>query len=182
MKAYYVRHGQSEANVRYEVADGGAVLLSAKGEAQARAAGQQLRAAGVTKVFSSPYERAYRTAVIITEAIGITPDKIVRLDGLRERGLGDLEGHVSTHPHEYYLFADNEHGLEPTEQLLERSLEALEQIRHACRHDDVVLVVGHTVAGYYFIEVSKGHRRVNQFEPWFDLPNATPIDITIADT
>jgi broad specificity phosphatase PhoE len=104
---WLVRHAQSEGNVADDRARGARaerleldirdpdVSLSGTGEEQARALGASWRRLPVarrpTRVVSSPYERAYRTAVVAVEAAGWDLP-VERDERLRERDLGLLDG------------------------------------------------------------------------------------------
>ena len=107
---WLVRHAQSQGNVADDAARGARaemldldirdpdVPLSALGVRQARALGacwaQRPSAALATRVVSSPYERALRTATLAVEAAGW--DVVVERDErLRERDLGMLDGFTS---------------------------------------------------------------------------------------
>ena len=104
---WLVRHAQSEGNVADDRARGARaerleldirdpdVPLSAAGEEQARALGASWRSLAreqrPTRVLSSPYERAYRTALLSTGAAGWELP-VERDERLRERDLGLLDG------------------------------------------------------------------------------------------
>ncbi len=104
---WLVRHGQSEGNVADDRARGARaerleleirdpdVPLSLAGQEQSRALGESWRglARGLrpTRVLSSPYERAYRTAVLAVQAAGWELP-VARDERLRERDLGLLDG------------------------------------------------------------------------------------------
>jgi len=104
---WLVRHAQSEGNVADDRARGARadrleldirdpdVPLSAAGKEQATALGASWRGLAAqrrpTRVLSSPYERAYRTAVLAVEAAGWDLP-VARDERLRERDLGLLDG------------------------------------------------------------------------------------------
>jgi broad specificity phosphatase PhoE len=104
---WLVRHAQSEGNVADDLAREARaerleleirdpdVPLSAAGKVQARALGASWRRLTVeqrpTKAISSPYERAYRTAILAVEAAGWDL-AVARDERLRERDLGLLDG------------------------------------------------------------------------------------------
>src|SRR6266851_1245061 len=59
MKVYFVRHGESEANLLHEFSNRGFKHgLTQQGQQQATTLAQSLKNASVTKVFSSPLMRA----------------------------------------------------------------------------------------------------------------------------
>jgi probable phosphoglycerate mutase len=90
---YLVRHGQSSWNVDGRI-QGQAVgiELTDRGRTQAAAAARALRDSGATRVLSSDLIRAVQTATPIAAALGVP----VELEpGLRERGMGIVEGHLT---------------------------------------------------------------------------------------
>ncbi len=90
MKLYFVRHGESEANVLHEVSNRGFKHpLTEKGRQQALALAQNLRGIPVARLFTSPLMRAVQTAEILAETCGV-PLEIT--DALREYDCGVLEG------------------------------------------------------------------------------------------
>ena len=90
-----VRHGQSAWNAEGRWQGWIDVPLTDLGEAQARARGAALAAAGldVPEVFSSDLARARRTAELVAADIGAT---VVTDARLRERNGGDWQGYTAT--------------------------------------------------------------------------------------
>ena len=90
MKLYFVRHGESEANLLNEFANRGLKHgLTEKGMRQARALAQSLESAPVEAIFSSPLLRARQTAQILAHELGVVYEVT---DALREFDCGVLEG------------------------------------------------------------------------------------------
>jgi broad specificity phosphatase PhoE len=90
MKLYFVRHGESEANLRHEFSNRGHKHgLTTNGKAQAATLAYQLRGAGVTHLFSRPLLRALETTAILARQCGVTPEVT---EALREYDCGILEG------------------------------------------------------------------------------------------
>lgn len=91
-----MRHGESEWNAKNLFTGFRDVDLSAKGRAEAVAAGQELKAKGIhfDVVFTSTLKRAIDTTEIaLTEAgQGDLIPSIIKHDDLRERDYGDLTG------------------------------------------------------------------------------------------
>jgi broad specificity phosphatase PhoE len=84
-----VRHGQSQGNIEARI-QGHDDPLTELGRAQARAAGAALARRGdVTHLYASSLDRAFETATIIGEAIGLVP---VRVPGLAEINAGTAAG------------------------------------------------------------------------------------------
>lgn len=91
-----LRHGQSQWNLENRFTGFHDVDLTAEGEAEAKKAGEMLKAAGITfdHVFSSTQTRANRTAKIALETAGQGAlfAEMIRHEHLRERDYGDLTG------------------------------------------------------------------------------------------
>lgn len=86
MKLYMVRHGQSETNLAGRFTGWAQVNLTEQGVADARRAGEYLKDLHFDRIYSSDLIRAVQTA---QNAIpGCDP---IRLEALREIGLGELE-------------------------------------------------------------------------------------------
>jgi probable phosphoglycerate mutase len=87
---YFVRHGESEANLRKEFSNRGRKHpLTARGREQARQLAETLRTQPISHIYTSPLLRATQTAEILAEtlAVGVTVH-----DALREYDCGILEG------------------------------------------------------------------------------------------
>jgi broad specificity phosphatase PhoE len=90
MKLYFVRHGESEANVLRIISNRDLPhSLTNTGRQQALALAQRLQACDITQIFTSPILRAVETATIIGQQLGLTPQTA---DALREYDCGVLEG------------------------------------------------------------------------------------------
>ncbi len=90
MKLYFVRHGESEANILRVVSNRGLVHgLTEKGRGQATALAEKLKQGSVARIFSSPLLRAIQTAEIVSVALGV-PFQVT--DALCEYDCGVLEG------------------------------------------------------------------------------------------
>jgi len=89
-----VRHGQSEWNLKNLFTGWRDVGLTDQGIAEARAAGQRIKARGLKfgQAFTSALGRAQRTSDLILEESGQTGIPIVRDQALNERDYGDLSG------------------------------------------------------------------------------------------
>ncbi len=90
MRLYFVRHGESVANVINEISNRGYRHgLTEKGVAQAQALAVRLACEQIGRIYSSPLLRAEQTAQILSDALGI-PFEIT--DALREWDCGIAEG------------------------------------------------------------------------------------------
>jgi len=85
---YFVRHGQTPANVRHQFAGSTDVPLDELGKEQARQVAARFRHIEIDQIVSSPLQRAHYTAQQIGKITGHTP---LLMDGLREMDFGDAE-------------------------------------------------------------------------------------------
>ena len=90
MKLYFVRHGESTANLLNEISNRGLKLgLTEKGKRQASVLARKLKGLPIIRVFSSPLLRAVQTAEILAREWGLAFETA---DALREYDCGILEG------------------------------------------------------------------------------------------
>jgi len=89
-----VRHGQSEWNLKNLFTGWRDVDLTEQGHAEAKAAGQKLKARGLKFdiAFTSALSRAQKTCQHILDAVGQSDLKTIRDQALNERDYGDLSG------------------------------------------------------------------------------------------
>lgn len=91
-----MRHGQSQWNLENRFTGFHNIDLSDQGRAEAKAAGQRLKEAGIKfdHIFTSTLQRAYNTAEIALNECeqGQCYATAIRHDDLRERDYGDLTG------------------------------------------------------------------------------------------
>jgi len=90
MRLYFVRHGQSEANVLKVISNRGLMHpLTELGRAQAAQLAQSLADVDFARIYASPILRARQTAEIVSTALHVPVDYV---DGLREPDCGIMEG------------------------------------------------------------------------------------------
>lgn len=90
MKLYFVRHGESEANILRVISNRGWIHpLTEKGRQQARDLAVKLKTASITKIYTSPLQRAAQTAEILSQNLGV---EFEITDALREFDCGIAEG------------------------------------------------------------------------------------------
>ncbi|HLK12486.1 MAG TPA: 2,3-diphosphoglycerate-dependent phosphoglycerate mutase [Candidatus Binatia bacterium] len=87
-----LRHGESQWNLENRFTGWIDVPLSARGEAEARAAGEKLRGRRIDKVYTSVLARAIDTARLALERAGMSDLPTERDAALNERMYGDLQG------------------------------------------------------------------------------------------
>jgi len=138
-----VRHGQSTWNAEERWQGHADPPLSALGERQALAAAKATAVLGPTVVISSDLTRARQTAELIAPD-GVTPTVE---PALRERDVGEWTGLTRTEIEERYPgYLDGFRappGFESNEDLLARTLPALEVIARDLDADAVCLIVTH---------------------------------------
>ena len=90
MKIYFVRHGESEANLLHEFSNhGDKHPLTEKGRTQTKTLARNLERLPFQKIYTSPLKRARETAEILAGVLDV-PFEIT--DALREGDCGILEG------------------------------------------------------------------------------------------
>jgi broad specificity phosphatase PhoE len=90
MKLYFVRHGESEANILHEVSNRGLKHgLTERGRQEAVTLAGKLKGVPATRIYSSPLLRAVQTSQILSRALTV-PLEIT--DALREYDCGVIEG------------------------------------------------------------------------------------------
>jgi broad specificity phosphatase PhoE len=151
MKALYLaRHGQSVSNADRRFQGAQDVPLSELGRRQAVALSAALRGRRLAHVYSSPLERARRTAEIVVAELGVA---LTMVDDLRELSLGEWEGRTVDEvralpgdPYAQWLrdpLANVPPGGEPLETVQRRALAAVDAIAAAHPDGEDVLVVAH---------------------------------------
>ena len=89
MKLYFVRHGESEANIQHVISNRESPFgLTERGQGQAKALAESLSELPMTAIYSSPVRRAKETAAILSESLH-RPYEIT--EALREYDCGILE-------------------------------------------------------------------------------------------
>lgn len=151
MKFLFVRHGETDWNVEKKIQGKTDIPLNETGVQQAKTlaaklAGQHIKA---VRVYTSPQQRAVKTAEIVAEALGV---ECLCKDGLKEMDLGLWEGKnwgdIRREYGEQYLYWNTHRRYTKTPEgecyndVLGRTLEALYEIMAQEKED--VLVVTHS--------------------------------------
>lgn len=90
MFIYFVRHGESEANILHQFSNRGKQHpLTEKGRQQALSLAEHLQGKQIFQIYTSPLLRALQTAEIIADVLNIS---YTPTDALREFDCGILEG------------------------------------------------------------------------------------------
>lgn len=151
MKIYFVRHGESEANLTGTFSNRDLEHhLTETGVQQARELALRLAPTRPSFLWSSPILRARQTADIISEEIGIAPQVT---DALREYDVGIYEGTSDPRGWEEYnavLFAWNAGdfqrrvgGGESLEDMIARLRALIGEVSALAAADECVVAVGH---------------------------------------
>lgn len=144
---YFVRHGQSQANLDGTIAGWIDAPLTKLGIEQAEQEAEFIkkRHLAFDLIVASSLSRSYDTAVIIARSIGYPAEKIVVLDDLRERNCGDFEGRPRGELFEATL---EEQELAHVESFTDFAIR-IQNISHQVAQMTIgtTLVVGH--AGFY---------------------------------
>lgn len=151
MILYFVRHGETEWNVKKKIQGKTDIPLNENGWNQARVLAEQLakEQLRVARAYTSPQLRAAQTAQTVADALGV---ECIPLSGLREMDLGEWEGSNwdiirETYGETYYYWNSHRRytytpGGENYNEVLGRTLEALKVILE--RESEDVLVVSHS--------------------------------------
>ena len=143
----FIRHGETEWNSQQRMQGHSNSDLSSVGQAQIQALGQWMKNVPFNQIYSSDSLRAKQTAEAITQFSGHEMKIDLRL---REKNLGVFEGLTSEearerHPEVFRLFktAGSKYVIdegESTQQLQDRALEIVEEIRFKHPEERVLLV------------------------------------------
>jgi probable phosphoglycerate mutase len=155
---YFLRHGETDSNVRRIVAGSLDVPLTERGQAQARAAALALANCGISDIYSSALRRAFDTAQYIAAVLKL-PVRVI--PGLAERRWGVLEGQ----PRELRVAGVTPPGAETAEEFSRRVMQACAEIKT----QGVPLLVAHS--GVFRVLC----RALGVTEPSEQVGNARPV-------
>lgn len=148
MKLYLVRHGETDWNIDSKIQGHTDITLNEKGRQQAGELARALAEGNyhIKEIYTSEKERAWETARIIGNVLGITP-KVAK--GLEEICLGKWEGHTwkqvkEQFSEEYALWhSDRRNQIPPMgesyQQLLDRLLPAIDDIIKKEQEDTLIV-------------------------------------------
>ena len=163
----FIRHGQTDWNLK-EIWQGQIdIPLNETGHAQARNASPILSNKGISRIVSSPLIRAHKTAEIINEHLRVP---LAMADGLKERSIGVLEGTIknkSVIATDWIYKASIEKG-EPVDEFKARIASALHEILDP---DHTTLIVAHNGVFWAIMEmIGFEKQRSNNCIPYFFIP------------
>ena len=167
LNIFLARHGQDEDNVLGILNGQRNQALTALGTQQAEQSAEHIKTSGLnfSAVYSSPLQRAHKTAEIITNKLGIAHPII--LDTLIERDFGIMTGKetkdieticapeiIKTETITYFLSPE---GAETFPDLIKRAQEVLREINKRHQEGNILLVthgdIGKMIyAAYYNLE------------------------------
>ncbi len=164
MKVYYVRHGESEANVA-GIASGGEHItqLTENGREQARKVGKDLKDKSIDLIVCSPLGRTVETAQIIAKELGINPNSILQNEAFIEREFGKYSGR----PHSEYraaVLAGNEEGMESAEHMKKRVADGFEWLKKLDANNVVLVSHGSTGRMIRIVDKDMHHGDMYKFE------------------
>lgn len=144
MKIYFVRHGQTDWNLEQKMQGGESEKeLNETGIEQAKQAREKVRNLKYDMIIRSPMKRVEQTTNLINERKDVP---IIIEERIRERKLGELEGHVVTEEIENniwdYELNYNIQGGENLHDFEKRILEFIQEIKQKY-NDKTILVVAH---------------------------------------
>jgi broad specificity phosphatase PhoE len=121
-----IRHGETDWNLHGLTQGSTDIPLNDFGREQARLTGAYLTDFAWDAVYASDLGRAYETATIIADSVGLK--SIAREPRLRERSFGEAEGLDINERKSRYADSSSIPGSEPWESVRTRGLEVLEEI------------------------------------------------------
>lgn len=147
-----LRHGETDWNAARRIQGQRNSELNENGLAQAAAVAPRIAALNPSALWTSDLHRALRTAEIVGQACGLTPQLDERL---REYALGSLEGltheeYFAADPDGFAVFRSAEWGaieqIEAPEQVAKRFVAALSDLAETLAPDGVGVAVAHGAA------------------------------------
>lgn len=150
MRLILIRHGETEWNVTLQYQGHAGVPLNERGREQARRVAERIRRQQAVALYASDIVRAWETAGIVGECLGLTPRTMPEL---REIDVGKWEGLTPEQLYRQYPDHMREYDRDPARtvrlggesyaQLQTRALAAMQTIHAAHRADETVLAVSH---------------------------------------
>jgi broad specificity phosphatase PhoE len=171
---FFLRHGESEANVKGLFAGQKEDSpLSDAGVEQAEAAAQELRGINFSRIVASKLYRTRQTAEIIVKAIGFDPSKIEYDDRVMEYDMGSLTGTPIRKVTSNELISAA--GAENVEHFQARILSFLKEQKGS---SEDILLVSHAAVGR-MIECTKQGLDPHTFYDISPYPNAHAVELDL---
>lgn len=140
----FIRHGQTNVNHMHKIQGRQNHLLNDTGRAQAKKTAQYLKEhdSNWDLIYSSPLDRAYETATIIKETLGLKSE-VIKCDSFIERDFGDAEGEPITKEIFDLILANNVKNLESSFEIQDRVVK--EVLNLASLHPNQrIIIVAHS--------------------------------------
>jgi probable phosphoglycerate mutase len=164
-KLYFVRHGQTDTNVKELLSGNIEAILTEDGKAQATATGKTLHQnhGHIDLIICSTLQRAYDTACLIAKEIDYPIEKIQKNELFIERSFGVLEGASNEKYFKMggYKELDLVEGAETIAALQERAEKALEYVKTLPAEN--ILIVSHGAFGRAIRRVVNGEPYTNEY-------------------
>lgn len=156
---YFIRHGESEANLQKIIAGHKDVPLTELGVSQAKEAGRKLKESGIKidLIVSSPLKRAHDTAIEIAQNIDYIKNKILINEEAIERYRGKLEGQSVFLQDGMSDFDYAEYGAESEVDMQKRAKRLMKFING--RKEENILIVAHNQIGRALVMHTTGRNR-----------------------
>ncbi len=170
---FFIRHGQSQANLEHITAGQLDTPLTQVGISQAEHAAEQLAKSDIKidVIVSSPLSRSKITAQIIATKLNYPPDRIKSVDDLRERSCGGLEGKPTEF---YYNLPEDEsvrdYNVESLERLYARAERVLAWLEKTYP-DQTVLLISHSGFGK-MLKIVTNKLTISAYDKTDNLANA----------
>ncbi len=147
LNRYFVmRHGEAESNARAIVSSAlpGEYHLTERGRQEVIRSAEKLSGEKIDYIVASPVLRTRETAELLAKQLGLTPDRVLFDERLREVGFGSWEGR----PISDYLTATDYSGVEPEVEVKDRLMSAMMEIDAKYRGQTIVVVTHQNLAGF----------------------------------
>ncbi|HEY2004418.1 MAG TPA: histidine phosphatase family protein [Candidatus Saccharimonadia bacterium] len=176
-KLYFLRHGQSQANLDGVHATPESPLTDL-GRHQALAAAQKVAVLNIATIISSDLPRALETAEILAQSLGLSKAQVIHEPRLREVGVGNLAG-TPDHNIAAYLAHQADPQGDTTVESLAAATSRLKSfiISFKDYHDGNVLLVGHSGSGRLLRALLSGDTGNIANSP--NLTNAEPFELPV---
>jgi uncharacterized phosphatase len=178
MKLYFLRHGQSQANLDGLYAAQNETPLTELGRQQATQAGLGAMNLGIEVIISSPQSRAHDTARIVSGQIQYPEDAILLDSELREVSVGNLVGTTARGPEGYLEHEASPNGDDEVEtlgQLIERMTLFSGKLENYT--GKTVLLVGHNISGQLLKSILAGG--MPHLDPTDTFPNGEIVEFEV---
>ncbi|SNZ18192.1 broad-specificity phosphatase PhoE [Terribacillus aidingensis] len=147
-----VRHGETDWNKLGKVQGSTDIPLNETGIKQAQATRDYLAGSDFDLIIASPMQRARKTADIINESLQLP---LIEMKGFVERGFGEAEGLTREEREAKYPSWDFP-GMETWDALVERVMQALQQVNAKYGEKKVLLVAHGAVISAILATISDG--------------------------